>query len=126
MVGDYEDQRVRHCLPIDGSGRWATEDGAFAAWEKAENLGLLWLTADPACGKSVLANGYAKKLEEERPVVLACSYFFRQNGAHQALSAILHQIPHQIPCVRLLHTRRIRRQWPFVYFQHEDVVKDGP
>lgn len=91
-AGDYDGQRLRHGLPIDGTGRWATEDGGFTAWEESDDSRLLWLTANPACGKSVFTNGYVKKVQEERPSVLVYSYFFNRNGAHQALSALLHQI----------------------------------
>lgn len=96
-AGDYEAQRSRHSLPVDGTCTWATDGEAFQAWETAGTPGLLWLTANPACGKSVFANGYAKKTQEAAPEALVCSFFFNHNGAHQALSALLHQILTRLP-----------------------------
>lgn len=111
-AGDYDHQRLRHCLPINETGRWPIEDGNLKAWEEAETSGLLWLTAYPACGKSVFANGYVNKVQDERPSALVFSYFFKQNGAHQALSALLHQVLAKYPGA--------------AYYAREEFAAKGP
>ncbi|KAF2494972.1 hypothetical protein BU16DRAFT_590252 [Lophium mytilinum] len=74
---------------------WFLEHPTFQAWKNRSGNDLLWLTADPGCGKSVLSRALVdEKLVSAEPVTL-CHFFFKdnqeQNNTATALCAILHQ-----------------------------------
>ena len=84
---------------VPSTCEWFLQDDKFHAWRDSSNAHLLWVSAAPGCGKSVLA----KTLVDERRVtnlVLAstvCYFFFRDGQQEQqtivnALKAILHQL----------------------------------
>lgn len=81
--------------------QWSLNHSKFLDWRQSQCSRLLWLSAGPGCGKSVLAKYLVDTREEtltvnlEPPIV--CYFFFkdgdldRTNGA-KALCAILHQL----------------------------------
>ena len=84
---------------VAGTCEWFLEDARFRSWRDAKISRLLWVSAGPGCGKSVLS----KSLVDERLVstsVMASTvcYFFFKHGqvgrqtAANALTAILHQL----------------------------------
>ncbi|KAF4550685.1 Phosphorylase-like protein 1 [Elsinoe fawcettii] len=79
---------------------WALKHTLYEEWINAEAGSLLWISADPGCGKSVLMKTI---VEEDLPgrfttpeELTICYYFFRENSGHAklhvALCAVLHQI----------------------------------
>lgn len=99
LASDYKSDKDLVPARVPGTCEWFFEDERFLNWRSNKSLSLLWVSAGPGCGKSVLS----RALIDERRV---CSsfmtssvyYFFfkdgqerRTHGAH-ALSAILHQL----------------------------------
>jgi hypothetical protein len=75
---------------------WFLEHTIFQKWKSSTRDDILWLSADPGCGKSVLSRALIdEKLVSAEPVIL-CYFFFKdneeQNNAATALCALLHQL----------------------------------
>ncbi|KAF5658278.1 ankyrin repeat domain-containing protein [Fusarium denticulatum] len=88
----YEWYKDRVEERIEGTCMWLLEHNHFQAWLKQES-GPLLVSADPGCGKSVLA----KYLIDDRlpRSTTICYFFFKdqdQNTVRQALCALLHQL----------------------------------
>ena len=96
---DYKRDKNVNSVRVAGTCEWFFEDERFLNWRNSKSSELLWVSAGPGCGKSVLA----RALIDERRVctnVMAstvCYFFFkdgqqkRMDGA-SALCAILHQL----------------------------------
>ena len=87
---------------VDGTCRWVLEHPHFHYWWRSESSRLLWVSADPGCGKSVLAKSLIDKDLKSNERHTACSFFFKDDNAEQtsatnALCAILHQLFNQKP-----------------------------
>ncbi|KAJ5113811.1 hypothetical protein N7456_002345 [Penicillium angulare] len=84
---------------VIGTCQWLTEHEDFQRWLNQES-GPLLISADPGCGKSVLA----KYLIDERlpRAATICYFFFKdqdQNTVRQALCALIHQLISQTLCL---------------------------
>ncbi|GLA17944.1 nuclear factor NF-kappa-B p100 subunit [Aspergillus niger] len=95
----YEDRKNRNNRRVPGTCEWFTTHPKFTIWQQSTShdlAGLLWVSADPGCGKSVLTRYLVDEvLRNEKQTV--CYFFFKddfpdQRNAAGALSAILHQI----------------------------------
>lgn len=84
---------------VEGTCMWFLQHHHFQEWLKQES-GPLLVSADPGCGKSVLAKHL---IDEALPrSVTICYFFFKdpdQNTVRQALCAVLHQLFSQKPCL---------------------------
>ncbi len=100
----YQEQLERTPNRQPGTCKWFLEHTLFHTWRKDQHSRLLWVSANPGCGKSVLS----KCLVEEKLVTLdpqhatICYFFFRDvspdsKSITKALSAILHQLFTKIP-----------------------------
>ena len=101
---DYKRDKNVISARVAGTCKWFFEDERFLNWRDSKSPELLWVSAGPGCGKSVLA----RALIDERRVctnVMAstvCYFFFkdgqqkRMDGA-SALCAILHQLFRNTP-----------------------------
>jgi hypothetical protein len=100
----YKDTIKRNRKRVVGTCDWFTNHDAFKEWDlPGENQGrnLLYVTADPGCGKSVLSAYLVDEIlpDDGRTV---CYFFFKDDFEHQkrslrALSSLLHQIFTQKP-----------------------------
>ena len=82
---------------IQDTCMWFLEHDHFQEWLKQES-GLLLVSADPGCGKSVLAKYLIDHVLPRSSAI--CYFFFKdqdQNSVHQALCALLHQLFSQKP-----------------------------
>jgi hypothetical protein len=92
----YRDRKDRNSERVPGTCEWFTSHSRFQNWEQSDQSGLLWVSADPGCGKSVLARFLVDEfLPSHRRTV--CYFFFKddfpdQRNAANALSAILRQL----------------------------------
>ncbi|KAF3154968.1 hypothetical protein TWF569_010588 [Orbilia oligospora] len=84
-----------NCAP--GTCQWFLRHKRYQQWVNSRDSSLLWVTADPGCGKSVLSRKLVDS-ELRSKENLKCGYFFfknqfrEQRSPENALSAILHQI----------------------------------
>ncbi|ESZ97345.1 ankyrin repeat-containing protein [Sclerotinia borealis F-4128] len=99
-VSAYEKQMNRNSDAIKGTCHWLIDHPNFAHWKDSESSSLLWVSAGPGCGKSVVSRMLIKMLSEKRPQPAksrTVCYFFKEDDDSQrtvenALCAILHQI----------------------------------
>ncbi|TGO86170.1 hypothetical protein BPOR_0327g00020 [Botrytis porri] len=54
----YEEQKDRNPDRVEGTCTWLFESQSFRDWRDGESSGLLWISADPGCGKSVLSKAF--------------------------------------------------------------------
>ena len=83
----------------DGTCRWVLDNPKNDHWLKAEGSELLWVTAEPLCGKSVLSKFLIERFcaKNSTKVTSTCHFFFDENSTENsnvknALCAILHQL----------------------------------
>ncbi|PSN69445.1 ankyrin [Corynespora cassiicola Philippines] len=96
---DYEQFKDRNPERLDETGEWFLKHENYLKWKQNKSSSLLWLSADPGCGKSVLAkflvdSELKRGVSQDRTV---CHFFFRDDNENQsnipmALAAILHQL----------------------------------
>lgn len=100
----YRDQMERTPTRQPGTCNWCLNNSLFQTWRNDPHSSLLWVSANPGCGKSVLS----KCLIEEKLASLdpqhatICYFFFKDispdsRSITKALSAILHQLFTKIP-----------------------------
>ena len=99
LASDYKSDKEFVSKRVPGTCEWFLQDDRFLNWRDSDTSRLLWVSAGPGCGKSVLA----RTLIDERQVCAdttnstICYFFFkdgqeqRTRGSH-ALSALLHQL----------------------------------
>ncbi|EFW99839.1 ankyrin repeat-containing protein [Grosmannia clavigera kw1407] len=95
----YEESKQRNRERILGTCDWFTNHDLFKNWDLETISGtasILYVTADPGCGKSVLSRYLIDKIlpDDKRTV---CYFFFKddfeqQKTANSALCTLLHQI----------------------------------
>ncbi|KJK73966.1 hypothetical protein H634G_10755 [Metarhizium anisopliae BRIP 53293] len=88
----YEWYKDRVGDRVEGTCQWFLQHDNFQKWLKQES-GPLLVSADPGCGKSVLAK-YLIETYLPRSATI-CYFFFKdqdQNTVRQALCALLHQL----------------------------------
>ncbi len=99
LASDYIGDKDSVSARIPGTCEWFFEDDRFLKWRDSKHSRLLWVSAGPGCGKSVLS----RSLIDERRVCTSAMasticYFFFKDGQKQrmrganALSALLHQL----------------------------------
>lgn len=93
----YEWYKDRVEERVEGTCQWFLGQFHFEKWLQAES-GLLTVSADPGCGKSVLARfliDHHLPKSAETATASICYFFFKdqdQNTLRQALCALLHQL----------------------------------
>jgi Cdc6-like AAA superfamily ATPase len=96
---------------VQGTCMWFLEHDHFQKWLKQES-GPLLVSADPGCGKSVLAKYLIDHVLPRSATI--CYFFFKdqdQNTVRQALCALLHQLFSQKPSL--------------IKYAREQLDKDG-
>ena len=106
LYSNYEAGKNVNPARVPGTCRWFLDHPGFLTWRKSQSSRLLWLSADPGCGKSVLAKylvdrrGEAMSIQNTEPTV--CYFFFKdgdteRRDAAKAVCALLHQLFLQQP-----------------------------
>ncbi|TEA16817.1 Thioredoxin [Colletotrichum sidae] len=95
--GPYESHMLGIEKPVSGTCRWLLEHDGFTNWLKSPSSALLWLTANPGCGKTVLSSFLVDVLSRKSHKATVCHFFFKagedsRQNSNQALCAILHQV----------------------------------
>jgi ankyrin repeat protein len=95
----YEWYKDRVQERVEGTCMWFLQHAHFLEWIKQDS-GPLLVSADPGCGKSVLAKYMVDHVLPGSTTV--CYFFFKdqdQNTVRQALCALLHQLISQKPAL---------------------------
>jgi ankyrin repeat protein len=92
----YEEFKDRNPDRLEGTCQWFLHHDYFPEWQQRPSS-LLWVSADPGCGKSVLAKSLIRRELKPTESRLTCYYFFKDDNEKQknitdALSALLHQL----------------------------------
>lgn len=84
---------------------WVLDNDQYNKWLLSQKDDLLWILADPGCGKSVLSRTLVDTELRKGPETTICYFFFRDNEDQgklsTALCSLIHQLFHQKP--ELLH-----------------------
>jgi ankyrin repeat domain-containing protein 50 len=93
----YHTQKERNPDRIQGTCEWFTAYKLFQDWQKSNTSRILWVSADPGCGKSVLAKYLVDSVLEATESRTICYFFFKddfedQRNVISALCCILRQI----------------------------------
>lgn len=104
LTSTYREDKNRCEQRVPGTCTWVLQHPKFLHWRQEDASSLLWISADPGCGKSVLSRCLIDEqlLSLDTKRTSTCYFFFkdddesRQNGA-DALCAILHQLFVQKP-----------------------------
>lgn len=92
----YEQHKNINPDRVDGTCQWILGNPQYLAWQNSAQNDLLWISADPGCGKSVLAKSLIDKDLKACTSATICYFFFKdndeQNNNAAALCAVLHQL----------------------------------
>lgn len=119
--------------------KWALKHQNYLKWFDSNTDDLLWISADPGCGKSVLAKSLIDIELAQVPNLFTAYFFFREkdgnNNLSTALSSLLHQllstqrhlIKHALPAWEELGpdlTQNVSRLWRLLITTAKDSDKD--
>ncbi|OTA56891.1 hypothetical protein K449DRAFT_451399, partial [Hypoxylon sp. EC38] len=119
----YRDRKDRNQERIQGTCEWFTSHQLFLEWKDSKDSKLLWVSADPGCGKSVLAKRLVDNVLPTTSTRSTCYFFFKdefedQSNLESAMRCLLHQLFVQKPA--LLTDEVARRfgedKWLFASF----------
>ena len=93
----YRDRKERNSERVPGTCEWFTEHPRFKNWDENQRSNLLWVSADPGCGKSVLVKYLVDCILPSTSKRTTCYFFFKddfpdQKSATNAICAILRQL----------------------------------
>jgi ankyrin repeat domain-containing protein 50 len=96
-TSQYEAHRVRNPDRVEGTCQWVLTNDKYKSWLASEFSDLLWISADPGCGKSVLAKSLVDHELRSTSVRTTCYFFFKDDDVDQklienALCALIHQL----------------------------------
>ena len=93
----YVDHKDLNPDRVHGTCQWFLNNTKFHEWAESDCSELLWVTADPGCGKSVLSKSLVD-CELQSTLSLTTAYFFfkddssEQRSVAHALCALVHQL----------------------------------
>ena len=92
----YEDHKDVNPPRVEGTCQWVLNHPKYRDWHESSRDDLLWISADPGCGKSVLAKYLIENELQTTETHTVCYFFFKDNdqqdGVATALCAMLHQL----------------------------------
>ncbi|TPX08728.1 uncharacterized protein E0L32_009790 [Thyridium curvatum] len=100
LASCYEDYKDFNPRKVEGTCEWFFDDDTFRTWRESNTSALLWVSAGPGCGKSVLSRAMIDeswRLSSGHITAIICYFFFKDGNEDQmtstgALRAILHQL----------------------------------
>ncbi|KAJ5660344.1 hypothetical protein N7507_006795 [Penicillium longicatenatum] len=96
-VANYIEQKNINPKRVEGTCQWALQSPEYTRWWESNRNDLLWVSADPGCGKSVLARCIVDDyLETSYPSVRICYFFFKDNDEQNSLSTAICSVLHQL------------------------------
>lgn len=89
FTSNYEAYRNINPRRVEGTCRWVLDHRKFREWKVNNHTNLLWLSAGPGCGKSVLSRALIDDVLVRDTSATICYYFFKdseeQNSAATAI-----------------------------------------
>ncbi|KXX76648.1 Ankyrin repeat domain-containing protein 50, partial [Madurella mycetomatis] len=98
----YQNRKDRNPDRVPGTCDWFVSHELFRGWQESESSRMLWVSADPGCGKSVLAKYLVDSILPADQSRTGCYFFFKddfedQKSVLSALCCILRQLFLQKP-----------------------------
>ncbi|CAG8253715.1 unnamed protein product [Penicillium nalgiovense] len=92
----YEDHKDRNQEAIQGTCEWFTNHPLFQGWRDNTSSCFLWVSADPGCGKSVLAKSLVDHKIRRSETRIICYFFFKDDHTEQksAVNAFFYTNPY--------------------------------
>jgi hypothetical protein len=81
---------------VDGTCQWVLSHAQDREWVTGTHDDLLWISADPGCGKSVLAKSLVDIELRNTNSHTVCYFFFKDNEEQDNLAAALCALLHQL------------------------------
>ncbi|KAB8212112.1 ankyrin repeat-containing domain protein [Aspergillus parasiticus] len=127
-TSNYESYKDINPSRALGTCQWVLQNPTYLNWRNSPSNSLLWVSADPGCGKSVLSKSLididSKDLESG---TLVCHFFFKdneqQNQLNIALCALLHQIFSQEPALISEAMRLFRETGDKIQYETSELWK---
>ena len=92
----YEEFKNRNPERVRGTCKWVLNHPKYQSWCTCLHDDLLWISADPGCGKSVLSKSLIDQELRTEGSRTTCYFFFKDNDEQNdiaiALCAVLHQL----------------------------------
>ncbi|ETS75084.1 hypothetical protein PFICI_13568 [Pestalotiopsis fici W106-1] len=93
----YRDRKDRNPKRDEGTCEWFKHHTKFQEWQQSKKASLLWVSADPGCGKSVLSKYLVDDVLPTTDKHLTCYFFFKDDLDDQktllsSLRCLLHQV----------------------------------
>ncbi|KAK2767158.1 ankyrin repeat protein [Colletotrichum kahawae] len=93
----YADRKDINPPRVKGTCDWFIQHNLFRQWVESSEPKLLWVSADPGCGKSVLSKFLVDEVLISNEQQITCYFFFKedfvdQKNASAAICAILRQL----------------------------------
>jgi hypothetical protein len=93
----YRDRKDRNPCRVLGTCEWVVSRKLFRDWFESKWSSMLWLSADPGCGKSVLARHLVDSALRLSKSSAVCYFFFKDDFSDQrSVVGALCCIPHQL------------------------------
>lgn len=98
LASNYQEDKNFNRVRVTDTCLWFFEDEKFLKWKNQTQSCLLWVSADPGCGKSVLSRCLIDEEMLSNEVSSSICYFFFKSGiekrqrAADAMAALLHQL----------------------------------
>ncbi|EFX04858.1 ankyrin repeat-containing protein [Grosmannia clavigera kw1407] len=99
LASAYESYKNFNKQRVEGTCEWFFNDNRFRTWRDSKMSSLLWVSAGPGCGKSVLSRALVDehRLSTNAATSTVCHFFFKDGDARRlrstaALCAVLHQL----------------------------------
>ncbi|GJN78761.1 hypothetical protein PLIIFM63780_002270 [Purpureocillium lilacinum] len=92
----YEDFKNINPDRVPGTCNWVLEHPQYVKWRQSPHDDLLWISADPGCGKSVLAKSLIDKELQSTRDHTVCYFFFKDNEEQDSLATSLCAVLHQL------------------------------
>ncbi|PQE04262.1 ankyrin repeat protein [Rutstroemia sp. NJR-2017a BVV2] len=109
LASDYEGYKNFNETRVPGTCEWFFDDDRFRGWRDSGISSLLWVSAGPGCGKSVLSRALIDegRLSTNVTTSTVCHFFFKDGEegrmeSTNALCAILHRLFTQDPTGSLI------------------------
>jgi ankyrin repeat domain-containing protein 50 len=100
-TSNYEEFKDRNPGRLQGTCQWGFQHKNFQKWRESNSSSLIWISADPGCGKSVLSKSLIDEDFRSTETQTTCYFFFKDDNDIQdistAISAFLHQLFSQKP-----------------------------
>ncbi|KAF3214016.1 hypothetical protein TWF106_009370 [Orbilia oligospora] len=82
---------------LDGTGEWLFNSQEYRTWRDLDEHMVLWVTANPGCGKTVTAKETVKRLDKPENGSRAFYFFFKSGNMNQtewrhAICSLLYQL----------------------------------